>query len=97
MLVEAVGRIHYTCELSDEDEEKVVNYIKDNPDEFEYMDEAEAIIEAVRILYENLEINLYDSTTESDYSTEEINWSEFEERSAEEILGIDDDEDEDDD
>lgn len=97
MLVEAIGRICYTCELSEEDEEKVVNYIKDNPDEFEYMDAAEAIIEAVKILHEDLEIDLYTNSTESDYSTEEINWSCFEERKAEQILGIEDDDDEDDD
>ena len=93
MLVEAVGTIYYTCELSETDEEKVINYIKNNPDEFEDMDAEDAIIEAVRILWDNHEIDLYNSSTESDYTTEEINWSCFEERSGEEILqGIDDDE-----
>lgn len=96
MLIEAVGTIYYTCELSEEEEEKVVNYIKDNPDDFKYMDAEESIIEAVQILWHNGEIDLYHNSTESDYSTEEINWSEFEERSAEEILdGIDDDDYED--
>lgn len=87
--VEAVGTIYYTCELSDEDEEKVVKYIKENPEEFEYMIVDEAIVEAVKILWNNGEIELYENSVESDYSTEEINWSEFEDRSAEEILGID--------
>ena len=87
--VEAVGTIYYTCELSDEDEEKVVRYIKDNPAEFEFMDNEEAIVAAVDILYMDGEIELYNNATESDYHTEEIKWSEFEERSAEEILGID--------
>lgn len=86
--VEAVGTIYYTCELSDEDEEKVVRYIKDNPEEFDYMDE-DTIMEAVRILWDKGEIELYENAIESDYSTEEVNWSEFEERSPEEILGID--------
>ena len=86
--VEVVGTIHYTCTLSDEDEEKVVRYIKDNPEEFEFMDSEEAITTAVNILYGDSEIELYNNATESDYHTEEINWSEFEERSAEEILGI---------
>ena len=86
--VEAVGTIYYTCELSDEDEEKVVRYIKDNPEEFDYMDE-DTIMEAVRILWDKGEIELYENAIESDYSTEEINWSEFEERSPEEIFGID--------
>lgn len=85
--VEAVGTIYYTCELSDEDEEKVIRYIKDNSDEFDYMDE-DTIMEAVRILWDKGEIELYENATESDYSTEEINWSEFEDRSTEEILGI---------
>ena len=86
--VEVVGTICYTCVLSNEDEEKVINYIKDNPEEFEFMDNKEAISSAVNILYGDSEINLYNDATESDYVTEEINWSEFEERSAEEILGI---------
>ena len=86
--VEVVGTIYYTCKLSDEDEKKVVNYIKDNPEEFEFMDNEEAITTAVNILYGDSEIDLYDNATESDYITEEINWSEFEERSAEEILNI---------
>ncbi len=84
--VEVVGRICYTCELSDEDEAKVVNYIKDNPEEFEFMTEEESIIAAVDILYNDSEIELYGNAIESDYSTEEINWSEFEKRSADEIL-----------
>ena len=86
--VEVVGTIYYTCELSDEEEEKVVRYIKDNPEEFEFMDSEEAITTAVNILYGDSEIELYNNATESDYHTEEISWSEFEERSAEEILGI---------
>ena len=86
--VEAVATTWFTCTLTDEEEKKVVDYIKENPDEFEYMDKEDAIVKAVEILYENDEINLYDSTTESDFSTDEIKWSEFEERAAEEILGI---------
>jgi hypothetical protein len=86
--VEAVGTIYYTCELSDEDEEKVVRYIKDNSEEFDYMDE-DTIMEAVRILWDKGEIELYEDAIESDYMTDEINWSEFEDRSPEEILGID--------
>ena len=87
--VEVIGTIHYTCELCDVDEAKVVNYIKNNPEEFEFMTERESISAAVDILYNDCEIDLYDNAIESDYHTEEINWSEFEDRSAEEILGID--------
>ena len=84
--VEVVGRIYYTCELSNEDEKKVINYIKDNPEEFEFMDNEKAIILAVSLLYEDGKIELYKNAIESDYSTEKIDWSEFEERSADEIL-----------
>ena len=86
--IEAVGRIYYTCELSDEDEKKVINYIKDNPEEFEFMDSENAIILAVGLLYEDGKIELYKNAIESDYLTEKIDWSEFEERSADEILTI---------
>lgn len=86
--VEVVGKIYYTCELSNEDEKKVMNYIKDNPEEFEFMDNEKAIILAVNLLYEDGKIELYKNAIESDYVTEKIDWSEFEERSADEILTI---------
>lgn len=85
--IEAVATVHYTCWLSDEDSQKVVDYIKQNPEEFEFMTAKEKIIKAVEELYEEGEIDPYDSSDESDFSTEEFRWSEFEESSAEEILG----------
>ena len=84
--VEAVTTTWFTCTLTDKEEKKVVDYIKENPDEFEFMDKKDAIAKAVEILYENDEIKLYDNATESDFSTDEIKWSEFEERIPEEIL-----------
>ena len=86
--IEAVATTWFTCNLTDEEEKKIVNYIKENPEEFEFMDKKYAIAKAVEILYENDEINLYDNTTETDFSTDEIKWSAFEERKPEEILGI---------
>ena len=50
------------------------------------MDGEEAITSAINILYGDSKIELYKNAIESDYSTEEINWSEFEERSADKIL-----------
>ena len=85
--VEVVVKVWNTCTLSDEDEEKVVNYIKNNPEEFEFMSKEKAITNAVKLLYYDDEIELYESFVESDCSTEEINWSKYEERDAEEILG----------
>ena len=84
--IEAVATTWFTCNLTDEEEKKVVDYIKENPDEFEFMGKENAIAKAVEILYENDEINLYDSATESDFLTDEVKLSEFEERTAEEII-----------
>lgn len=53
------------------------------------MTDKEKIIKAVEELYEEDEIDPYESSDESDFSTEEFRWSEFEERSAKEILGDD--------
>lgn len=86
MKVEAVATVYYTCSLSDEDSQKVLDYIKDNPEEFEFMSDKEKIVKAAEMLYEEDEIDLYQFSDESDFSTEEIRWSEFEERTAEEIL-----------
>lgn len=84
--IEAVARVVYTCELSDEDEQKVLQHIKNNPDEFEFMSAKDKLIKAIDELYTDCEIELYESSVESDCSTEEIKWSEFEERKAEDIL-----------
>lgn len=86
MKVEAVATVYYTCSLSDEDSKKVLDYIKDNPEEFEYMSDKEKIVKAAEMLYEEDEIDLYQFSDESDFMTEEIKWSEFERRTAEEIL-----------
>ena len=84
--IEAVARVCYTCELSDENEKMVIKYIKDNLDEFKYMTDKESILAAVDILYNDSKLDLYNDSVESDFSTEEINWSEFEIRNPEEIL-----------
>lgn len=84
--VEAVATVYYTCSLSDEDGKKVLDYIKENPEEFEFMSDKEKIVKAVEALYEEDEIDLYQFSDESDFSTEEIKWSEFEDRTASEIL-----------
>lgn len=84
--IEAVARVCYTCKLSDKNEKMVIKYIKDNPDEFEFMTDKESILAAVDILYNDSKLDLYNDSVESDFSTEEINWSEFEDKSAKEIL-----------
>lgn len=71
-----------TCKISDENEQMIRNYINDNPEKFEFMSCKESIIEAIS----KLEIDLYNDYVESDSYTNDIRWSEYEERNAEEIL-----------
>lgn len=84
--VEAVATVYYTCSLSDKDGQKALDYIKENPEEFEFMSDKEKILKAVEILSNNCDIELYDDSAESDFSTDELRWSEFEEKTAEQIL-----------
>ena len=62
--VETTATVTYTCWLSQEDSEKVIDYADENGLE---------LTEAVAELYSNNEINLYNNSTESDFSTESIN------------------------
>lgn len=71
-----------TCKISDENEQRIKDYIKNNPEKFAFMSEKNAIIEAVS----ELEIDLFNDYVESDGYTNDIRWSGYEERSAEEIL-----------
>ena len=80
--IEAHNTVICRCTISDEDEERIRKYIHNNPDKFQYKSDQEAIIQAI----EDLEINLYEDYVESDSYTDDVVWSTFEERSAEEIL-----------
>lgn len=84
--IEAVAKVYHTCTLTDEEEQKVLDYIKNNEEEFKGISDKKKITKAVEILYSEDEVDLYKNSTESDFSTEDINWSEFEERDAHEIL-----------
>lgn len=84
--IEAIATVYYTCSLSEEDSQKVIDYIKENPEEFEFMDDKEKIVKAVEILSSDCEIDIYDDCIDSDFNTDQIRWSEFEERTAKEIL-----------
>lgn len=88
MDIEVVGKTYYTVHLSDEDVTKVKMWIKSHKDELPNFDMEKNVCAAVAELSSNGEIELYSDgkTAESDFCTVEINWSEFEERSAEEIL-----------
>ena len=80
--IEAHNMVICTCTISDEDEERIRQHILKNPEKFQYKSDEDAIIQAIG----DLDINLYNQYVESDSYTEDICWSEFEDRSAEEIL-----------
>jgi hypothetical protein len=63
MKVEVEAKVTYTCELSEEDEQTVREYAEERGVDF---------CTAVWICYAKNEIGLYDNSTESDFSTEEI-------------------------
>lgn len=61
--VEVTASVMYTCELTEEDEEKVKAYAEENEVTLAY---------AVDMLYSSGEINLYKNSVESDFNTETI-------------------------
>lgn len=62
--VETRATVIYTCWLNEEDSQKVLDFLEENRDY--------DMTKAVDKLYANGEINLYENSTESDFSTEEI-------------------------
>lgn len=63
MTVEVEARVTYTCYLSEEDEQTVRNYAEEEQCDFEA---------AVWQCYIQNKISLYDNSTESEFSTEEV-------------------------
>ena len=63
MKIYVEAKVWYTCTLNEEDEKKVKNYAEENEISLE---------EAVWDLYGNTEIELYENSVESDFSTESI-------------------------
>lgn len=88
MNIEVVGTTYYTVHLTDEDVSKVKKWIEDNKDDLPSSNMKKNICEAVSELSSIGEIDLYadNKATESDFCTDSISWSEFEEQTAEEIL-----------
>lgn len=82
--IEAHNMVICTCQISDEDEKRIKEYVANHPEEFKCCDAKESILKAINILDD---IEIYNNYVESDSYTEEICWSSFEDRSAEEILG----------
>lgn len=61
--VETTAQVITTCFLTNEDEEKVKAYMKDNECDLE---------DAVKALFWTNELNIYTDSIESDFSTESI-------------------------
>lgn len=61
--IETTATVTYNCCLNEEDTKKVCDYANEN---------SLTLREAVAELYDNDEIDLYGSATESDFSTESI-------------------------
>ncbi len=88
MCIEVEGKTIYTIHLTDEDVKLVKQWIGEHEDDLPSFDMRENIACAVRRLYDDGKISLYDGRkeVESDFYTEGIFWSEFEDREPEEIL-----------
>ena len=88
MCIEVEGKTIYTVQLTDEDVKLVKQWIDKHEDDLPSFDMKENIAYAVRKLYDNGEISLYGEgkETESDFYTEGVSWSEFEDREPEEIF-----------
>ena len=88
MCVEVEGKTIYTVQLTDEDVKLVKQWIDEHEEDLPSFDMKENIAYAVGKLYNNGKISLYGKgkETESDFYTESVSWSEFEEREPEEIL-----------
>lgn len=82
--IEVENTVVYTATLSDEDEQKVKDYILKHEDELQFKTDQEKIIEAICKV--GSDIDLYKDTNETESYISDIRWSEYEECSAEEIL-----------
>ena len=72
LLVEAKAIVTYTCTLTNADEIKVKRYAKQND---------VSLDQAIKKLWENNELDIYaNNPTESDCNTEEVGYSEFNNR-----------------
>ena len=90
MKIEVVAKTTYTVHLTDEDVEKVKEWIsqKTSENDLPSFNMEYNIRAAIYDLQSKGEISLYDDgkCTETDFSTESIEWSEFEEKEPEDIL-----------
>lgn len=98
MDIEVIGRTYYTVHLTEEDVEKIQDYLKrkSETDDFFTLDKKSVCDAAIKLAGDG-EIDFFDiensKYTESDYETEEVRWSMYEKRKPGEIFeieGVDD-------
>lgn len=87
MCIEVVGRTWYTVDLTDEEVKKIKHYIEEHKEELPSYDMKNNILWAIEELGSEIEFYSDGKYTETDFCTEEIKWSEYEEQTPEEILG----------
>ena len=61
--IQTTAEVQFTCYLTDEDEEKVKTFMKENQCDLE---------DAVKELYCNNELNIYSNSIEGDFNTDSI-------------------------
>lgn len=90
MCIETTGVTTYTIHLTDEDVKLIKEWITQHKDNLPSFNMKENIAYAAKQLYCDGKISFYDErkAVESDFSTENVSWSEFESREPEEILGL---------
>lgn len=88
MKIEVTANVTYTVNLSYEDVIKVREYMANHTNPLGTLISKQDVCHAVWELYNDGEISLYDDdkAVESDFYTQEINWSEFEENMPEDIF-----------
>lgn len=64
MIVTTTATVQYACSLTDEEEQKILEYVEAHPDM--------SLTDAVDELWQQGEIDLYRESTETDFSTESI-------------------------
>lgn len=68
MKLRVTGTTIYECTLLEEDEAKVMEFVNQND---------VSVLDAIRYLQEWCEIDVYADSINSDYITDSIEWSEF--------------------
>jgi len=82
--IEVENTTVYTKTVSNEEEQKIKEYIRSHEKELQFSSDEKKIIEAISNIGSG--IDLYNDINETESFTSDIRWSEYEECSAEEIL-----------